>query len=71
MMLTKDGITVDVPHPSDIARYKKLGYAEPEKAKPAEVKPPEDVMPESTTQEKDQETAEKVLQPAKKGKGKS
>jgi hypothetical protein len=28
MMLTKGGITIDVSHPSDIARYKKLGYVE-------------------------------------------
>lgn len=28
MLLTKDGITVDVVHPSDIKRYKSIGYVE-------------------------------------------
>lgn len=28
MLLSKDGITVDVIHPADIARYKRLGYVE-------------------------------------------
>lgn len=28
MLLTKDGITVDVSHPVDIAQYKHIGYVE-------------------------------------------
>jgi hypothetical protein len=30
LFLSKGGITVEVSHPTDIARYKKLGYVEPE-----------------------------------------
>jgi len=75
MILTKDGITVDVSHPSDVARYKKLGYVEvkdnPNVSEVKETPPVVEVAPEPTQQEKDQETAEKTLQPAKKGKGKS
>lgn len=29
MLLTKDGITVDVSHPADIQRYRTLGYVRP------------------------------------------
>jgi hypothetical protein len=36
MLLTKNGITVDVIHPADIRRYKGLGYVESESPKPAE-----------------------------------
>lgn len=28
MYLTKDGITIEVAHPRDIARYKSLGFVE-------------------------------------------
>lgn len=38
MLLTKGGITVDVIHPADIARYKHLGYAEVPETKPEEPK---------------------------------
>jgi hypothetical protein len=86
MNLTKDGITIEVSHPSDIARYKKIGYVEIKdnpnvaevketppvvKAKPEEQVIVQPVTPEPTQQEKDQETVEKILQPSKKGKGKS
>jgi len=29
MFLTKDGITIELVHPAEIARYKKMGYVEP------------------------------------------
>ena len=76
MMLTKDGITIDVSHLSDIARYKKIGYVE-EKDNPnvqsvkeaPPVAPDEPKAPESQ-QEKNQKTVEETLQPAaKKSKG--
>ena len=70
MFLTKDGITIEVFHPSDVARYKKLGYTVPVNPQPEPVAP-EPVAPEPTQQEKDQATAEAVVQPTKKGKGKS
>ncbi len=39
MLLTKNGITVEVVHPADIARYKHLGYAEVKEEQPEEVVP--------------------------------
>jgi hypothetical protein len=36
MFLTKGGVTIEVFHPSDIARYKKVGYVQ-EKALDADV----------------------------------
>ena len=36
MLLTMNGITVDVSHPSDIRRYKALGYKEMESPLPTE-----------------------------------
>lgn len=42
MYLSKNGVTVEVTHPSDIRRYKSLGYAEdpkPEAVEPEVVKP--------------------------------
>jgi hypothetical protein len=76
MFLTKDGITIEVSHPSDIARYKQIGYVQvKDNPNVAEVKSeevaPEEVVPELAQQEKDQKTIEETLQPAKKGKGKS
>jgi len=65
MFLTKDGITVDVSHPSDVARYKKLGYVEVKDASPVAEVAPE--TPEPTQQEKDQKTVEDALQSTKKG----
>jgi len=40
MYLTKNGITVEVTHPADITRYKRLGYVEaiPPDTEPKEVK---------------------------------
>lgn len=29
MLLSKDGVSVDVVHPADIQRFKSLGYKEP------------------------------------------
>ena len=29
MLLTKDGVSVEVMHPADIRRFKSLGYKEP------------------------------------------
>lgn len=34
MLLTKNGITIEVIHPADIARYKHLGYAEVKEKQP-------------------------------------
>lgn len=51
MLLTKDGITVDVTHPADIARYKHLGYvevvAEPKIEKPKIEKGSAEKVPEN------------------------
>jgi hypothetical protein len=72
MILTKGGITIEVFHPSDIDRYKRLDYVKPEESKPVEVVAPVEpvapIAPELTQQEKDQAEVEKTLQPAKKGK---
>lgn len=38
MFLTKDGVTFEVTHPSEISRLKRAGYKE---EKPVEVKPVE------------------------------
>ena len=75
MILTKDGITVDISHLADIARYKYLGYVEikdnPNVLEVKETPPVVEVAPEPVQQEKDQTAVEETLQPAKKGKGKS
>lgn len=42
MFLTKDGVTFEVTHPSEIARLKRAGYKE---EKPVEVKPVEPETP--------------------------
>lgn len=50
MYLSKNGITVEVSHPSDIRRYKSLGYKEelaPEAVKPNAKKPESGKKPES------------------------
>lgn len=79
-MLTKDGITVDVSHPSDIARYKKLGYEEiktkkfaaeqqaiADAALGAGSQPAEPVEPEVAPEEETEVAPEKT---SKKGKAK-
>lgn len=76
MFLKKGGVTIEVFHPSEIARYKQLGYKEPEK-EPKPVAPVASVAPVVNPEAKpdqqaaDQTTVEETLQPAKKGKGKS
>ncbi len=53
MLLSKGGITIDVAHPLDIARYKKLGFVEPEVGYPKPVEtadgknPPETAGPKT------------------------
>jgi hypothetical protein len=66
MLMKKGGVSFDVSHPSDIARLKHAGFVEV--ALVVEVKPEEQAIAlELTQQEKDQQTVEEALQPAKKG----
>jgi hypothetical protein len=73
MILEKDGITIDVSHPSDVARYKKLGYVEAKDAPPVEVTRTDEVAPEKTPEEKNADAIAEANKPigSKKGKGKS
>ena len=54
MLLTKSGITVDVIHPSDIRRYKSLGYVEEEAEKASESKPKSSRGKPGKTEEKEE-----------------
>lgn len=48
MKLTKDGITIEVSHPSDVQRYKAIGYVPVEKpAKPEPDKTPDELNAEA------------------------
>lgn len=63
MLLSKNGITVDVIHPADITRYKRLGYAElpaPKIEEPTAEKPKVErsKKPETKTAEKPKEGGE-------------
>lgn len=64
MLLTKDGITVEVNLPAEIARLKSAGYKEPEA--PTEVVPE---APKPTPEEKDAEAVAEANKPASKKKG--
>lgn len=47
MYLSKDGITIQVSHPSDIRRYKALGYVEPSSPVKEKTKTPEELNAEA------------------------
>lgn len=69
MLLTKDGITIELFSPVEIRRYKKLGYQEVEAPKPAEQEEQAEPSAEEFAAEQ-QAVVEETLQPSK-GKGKS
>jgi len=71
MWLTKDGITLDVFHPTDIAKYKRFGYVKVEDVKPIESVAEIVVEPVTEDQQAiDQATVEEIVQPEKAKKGK-
>lgn len=65
MWLSKGGITLEITHPAEIARYKRLGYIERKKEAPPVIQPAEVESEPALTPEEENAAAVQAVNESK------